>query len=370
MTVIAGEPLALHGLQFEVAAVSEQGPRAENQDAFSIDAFPETGLLAVADGMGGERSGRLAADTALEAVVGGEPIRSLDDARRIVRRADDAVARMAERRPEAHAGMGCALGFLSLVNRTGDGTGWIGAYIGDVRIISRSPDGVLRLESRDHTPAFSRWEAGEISLDEIADAAGANRLQRAVGRGGEADVIWLPVRPGWSWFIVSDGVSKVMRLDELGAAMSAGTARVGLEALRQKVQERGPDDNFTAVLVRALPDGEQSAPLHEQTLPMSGPLTPTPSAPASAPPPKSGRAASIVALLIALLALVSAGAAFWLFWQEQQAAGARAMEVERLEFRVDSLGALVQQIRDPFGPTIGAPASDTFAAPVTDSIQP
>ena len=47
MTVIAGEPLTLHGLQFEIAAVSEQGPRAENQDAFSIDTFPETGLINV-----------------------------------------------------------------------------------------------------------------------------------------------------------------------------------------------------------------------------------------------------------------------------------------------------------------------------------
>lgn len=370
MTVIAGEPLTLHGLQFEVAAVSEQGPRAENQDAFSIDTFPETGMLAVADGMGGERSGRLAADTALEAVVGGEPIRSLDDARRTVRRADDAVARMAERRPEAHAGMGCALGFLSLANRPGDGIGWVGAHIGDVRIISRSPDGVLRLETRDHTPAFSRWEAGEISLDEIADAAGANRLQRAVGRGGEADVLWLPARPGWSWLIVSDGVSKVMRLDELGAAMNAGSARNGLEALRQKVQDRGPDDNFTAVLVRALPDDGQTASLHEQTLPMARPLTPTPATPGPPPQPKRGRATAIVAILIALLALVCAGAAFWMFWQEQQGAARRAMEIDHLEFRVDSLGALVQQLRDPFGPTIGRPAADTFTAPANDSILP
>ena len=235
-------------------------------------------------------------------------------------------------------------------------------------MITRGPR--LRLETRDHTPAFSRWEAGEISLDEIADAAGANRLQRAVGRGGEADVLWLPARPGWSWLIVSDGVSKVMRLDELGAAMSAGTARTGLEALRQKVQDRGPDDNFTAVLVRALPDDGQTAPLHEPTLPMAGPLTPTPATPAPAPASKRGRATAIVAILIALLAMVFAGAAFWMFWQEQQAAGRRAMEMEHLEFRLDSLGALVQQLRDPFGPTIGTPAGDTFTAPVNDSIQP
>ena len=46
------------------------------------------------------------------------------------------------------------------------------------------------------------------------------------------------------------------------------------------------------------------------------------------------------------------------------------MEMEHLEFRLDSLGALVQQLRDPFGPTIGTPAGDTFTAPVNDPIQP
>jgi hypothetical protein len=91
----------------------------------------------------------------------------------------------------------------------------------------------------------------------VADTAGANRLQRAVGRGGEADVIWMPARPGWSWMIVSDGVYKAMRLDELAELMAMPSAASACDALRRKVEERGPDDNYTAVLVRALggPDG-------------------------------------------------------------------------------------------------------------------
>ena len=108
----------------------------------------------------------------------------------------------------------------------------------------------MRLETRDHTPAFARWEAGEISLDEIPDSPGANRLQRAVGRGGEADVTWLPARPGWAWLLVSDGVYKAMRLDELAQALAAPSAAAAVEAIRRKVEERGPEDNFTAVLVR------------------------------------------------------------------------------------------------------------------------
>ena len=360
MTVIAREPVPLHGLRFEVAAVSEQGPRKENQDAFSIDTFPETGIIAVADGMGGERSGRLAADTALESIVGGDPIRSLDDARRSTRRADATVAQAAERRPDAHGGMGCALGFLSLVTGSGDGTGWIGAHVGDVRILSRAPDGTLRLETRDHTPAFAKWEAGEISLDEIPDTSGANRLQRAVGRGGEADVVWLPARPGWSWLIISDGIYKAMRLDELGLVMEEPTAGEAVEAIRVKVLERGPDDNFTAVLVRALADSNPTPVLHERTLPMNAP---TPSA--AAPPPRRGGSAA--AFGVALLALLAALAALWMIWQSQEASVSRADEITQLRATVDSLGALVQELAAPLEPTLPA---DTNSIPLAQDSAP
>jgi PPM family protein phosphatase len=360
MTVIAREPFALHGLLFEIAAVSEQGPRTENQDAFSIDTFPDTGIVAVADGMGGERSGRLAADTALEAVVGGDPIRSLDDARRTARRADSVVAQAADRRPEAHGGMGCALGFLSLVTAAGDGTGWIGAHVGDVRILSRSPDGTVRLETRDHTPAFAKWEAGEISLDEIPDTSGANRLQRAVGRGGEADVVWLPARPGWSWLIISDGVYKAMRLDELGQVMEEPSAEQSVTAIRAKVLERGPDDNFTAVLVRALADAVPTPVLHDRTLPMASPTRP-------AAPQNHRSGGSAAALGVAVLALLASLAALWMFWQGQNSAVDRSEEINRLRTEVDSLGALVQQLQAPFAPTLGAPVTDSLPPAQEDS---
>src|SRR5690606_1159179 len=113
------------------------GPRSENQDALCLDEFARTGLVAVADGMGGERGGRTAADTALGSLVAGGGIRTLEEARRAVRAADAAVVQAAERDPDAHGGMGCALGLLSLVSHPGDGTHWIGAHVGDVRILSR-----------------------------------------------------------------------------------------------------------------------------------------------------------------------------------------------------------------------------------------
>jgi len=306
--------------------------------------------VAVSDGGGGERGGRLARAPALRSLDEGPPIRSSDDARRAVRAADSRVAAAAEEDPLERAGMGCALGLLALAPARGEGVRWIAAHVGDVRILSRSPDGALRLETRDHTPAFARWEAGEITLDEIPDTAGANRLQRAVGRGGEADVTWLPARPGWSWLLVSDGVYKAMRLEELGAAMATGSAAAACEAIRAKVEERGPDDNYTAVVVRAL---DPAAPL---------PLTSDRTEPMASPPPSPGRSGwSVAALLLAVLSLAAAGFALWTSLQSRETAAERARAVETLRSEVDSLRSRLTELTDPFAPT-PAPLTDTVAA--------
>lgn len=355
------EPIRVGPWTFDVAGVSEQGPRPENQDAFTVG-LDSVGIVAVADGMGGERSGRLAADTALEALIAGGPIRSLDEARHAVRRADAAVSRSADAVPGERGGMGCALALLSLApGRNGD-TGWVGAHVGDVRIVSRSPDGAVRLETRDHTPAFARWEAGEIALDEIPEAEGSNRLQRAVGRGGEADVVWIPLRAGWSYLLASDGISKATRLEELGEAMAAPTSVAACEQIRRKVLERGPDDNFTAVVVRVL--GGERVSSDEHTLPNPGPLMPQTQT--QQPRRTSG---SVLPLLLALLALVAAGAALWLAW-DARAEGARFTrldgELARLRSQVDSLEAravipdtLAADSLGPFGPTATTQPSTT-----------
>jgi serine/threonine protein phosphatase PrpC len=399
------QPLALHGLLFDVAGASAQGPRAENQDAFDVDAFAARGLVAVADGMGGERAGRLAADTALRTLSEGAEIRSLDAARYAVRYADEAVARLAQEAPDTRGGMGCALALMALTtDRAGD-VGWIGAHVGDVRILSRSPDGTVRLETRDHTPAYARWEAGEIALDEIPDSPGANRLQRAVGRGGEADASWIPVRPGWTFLLISDGVTKAMRLDELGEAMALPSSAAICEAVTRKVEERGPDDNYTAVAVRVL-DGGASENTMPAPAPRAAAATPVPvpsqgahtthSTAAGGPdgsatprnlfnppedvdvngPRRSSKLGGI-ALLLAALALGLAGYAAWAASQDHGGDPAVRAQLDSLRAEVATLRAAAMPadsmadtltITPGAAPRTGAavpPAAAPAAAPTT-----
>jgi serine/threonine protein phosphatase PrpC len=366
-------PVPLHGLLFDVAGASAQGPRKENQDAFSLDAFTRRGFVAVADGMGGERAGRLAADTALRTLAEGAEIRSLDAARYAVRAADEAVARTAQQSPDERGGMGCALALMALsVDRGGD-VGWIGAHVGDVRILSRSSDGTVRLETRDHTPAYARWEAGEIALDEIPDSPGSNKLQRAVGRGGEAEATWIPVRPGWTYLLISDGVTKAMRLDELGQAMALPSSQAICDSITRKVEERGPDDNYTAVAVRVL-DGDggatMPAPRRDATLTSlpPAPATSPGARPADAPrnlfnpPPEtdlngSRRPSRLggIALLLAVLALALAAYAAWTAMQSRAGDPALAAQVDSLRNEVRTLRARAA-VGDSVGVQTDSPA--------------
>lgn len=365
----------LHGMLFDIAGASAQGPRAENQDAFSVDTFTQRMFVAVADGMGGERAGRVAADTALAALVQGGEIRSLDAARYALRHADETVARLAQQSPGDRGGMGCALALLALATDRAGNPGWVGAHVGDVRIISRGADGTVRLETRDHTPAYARWEAGEIALDEVPDSPGSNRLQRAVGRGGEADAAWIPVRPNWTYLLISDGVTKAMRLDELGEAMALPSSEQICSAITRKVEERGPDDNYTAVAVRVLGDGGGA------TMPSPPPRGGAPIAAAVSESPHrghanlvdernddvNGRRGSILPTLLSLLALAVGGFALWTALQAGRGADpAMAAQIDSLRAEVRGLSSRVATPRDSLsligGTDTAAPAA--AAAPV------
>jgi protein phosphatase len=240
----------MEGLSFELAGFSEKGPREENQDVLTLSDFPRTGIVAVADGMGGERAGRIAAETALAEILDSGPIRNLFEARAAVRRADAAIAGRASTDAERYGGMGCALAFLSFSSRRGDGPLWICCHVGDVRVVSRAPDGTVRLETKDHSEAFARWEAGEIALDDVPRSEGHNRLKRSVGRGGEPDVTFLPVRAGWRYAIMSDGVSRAVGLPVLGQILARRSAVAAGDAIRECVQTSGADDNFSALVIR------------------------------------------------------------------------------------------------------------------------
>jgi hypothetical protein len=185
------------------------------------------------------------------------------------------------------------------------------------------------------------------------------------------------VRAGWTYLLVSDGITKAMRLDELGEAMVVGDASTACEAIARKVEERGPDDNYTAVAVRVLPDGGAvddsltqesprpaavAAPAAAAAAPARGPFNPPDSVTRTRTSPLAG-----IALVLSLLALALGGYALMTALNARKAADDSVARVETLStqaappaatpvdsLRLDSAGAAAQtpnvQSPAPAGP--------------------
>ena len=222
-------PEDLSGLALSVAACSDVGrKRATNEDSFLIfDLGPRTThtrdievdtevdapgvLLAVADGMGGHRSGEIASQLCIDAMIH-EFARSLDllasdaevDWRKTlvdaVEWANHRVAQAAPDNPENY-GMGTTLTAALLLEQ-----GVTIAQVGDSRAYLFR-HGVLTQLTRDQTIANS---LAEVNREIVADQRIREMLVQAIGavERVEVGVTRAVVEPADQLLVCSDGLSR------------------------------------------------------------------------------------------------------------------------------------------------------------------
>ncbi len=229
------------------AATSVQGRRPTNQDAVVDVKLPDgRHLVAVADGMGGHRSGEVASSLALEVLV--RELRSGARLHDAVLAANADVFGEANRDP-SRAGMGTTL--IALL-RT-DAVYEI-ANVGDSRAYRIDQHGITRL-SRDHSFAEEAASKALMGPDEIARSPWRNALTRSLGTQETVEVdIFGPFeiagRPH-TVMLCSDGLYRALSDDAawhhlIGAPDPAAGARVLVDlALRH-----GSDDNVSVAVVQ------------------------------------------------------------------------------------------------------------------------
>jgi len=237
-------------MRLETYARTETGRiRPTNQDA--VGCFPEMGLFAVADGMGGHDAGEVASKMAIEHLrksFGRSAGRAEED--RLV----DAIASTnnrifvaghPEERPTARP-MGTTLVTLFLSASPKRAT-W--AYVGDSRLYLLRKD-KLTLLTADHTRYGGKFSGGrEIPLElphtnELLAALGIDPWVEP-GRGSDG---W---KTGDVFLLCSDGVSGLLAPDEIHAHLSSDSPidEIG-ECLIEDSLEAGGSDNASVVVVR------------------------------------------------------------------------------------------------------------------------
>jgi PPM family protein phosphatase len=245
-------------LKLVAAAVTDVGrvrAGSPNEDGY-LDQIDRLGLVAVADGMGGHRAGEVASATALEAlraaVASGQP---LSDA---IEGANDAVLAKSVSDQEL-AGMGTTLtaGMLG-----SDGYLVVG-HVGDSRAYLVR-DGELTQITDDHSLVEEMVRGGELTREQAEVHPRRSIITRALGIDPEVEVDEYPIelRPGDRILFCSDGLTTMVRPDEIASILSRERdPKRAAQLLVDAANAAGGEDNITAVIVEAveIPDDEVAA---------------------------------------------------------------------------------------------------------------
>jgi PPM family protein phosphatase len=231
---------------------TDPGRRENNEDRILCE--PDTGIFVVADGMGGEAAGEVAAQQAIDAIAS----RLHQETGSVERRIKEAIAganndiyRLAERNP-SWRGMACVLTAAIIKN----GMLHIG-HVGDSRLY-RIFQGKIRKLTSDHSPVGQREDAGELSEGEAMRHPRRNEVFRDVGSkpqkpdsGDFIQYIQMPFENDAALILCSDGLSDLVPSNEILQTVIANAGRPKDSVLRliEKANAAGGKDNISAIVV-------------------------------------------------------------------------------------------------------------------------
>jgi len=239
-------------MELKVGYVCDRGlnpKRPVNQDRFL--SVPERGLFAVFDGVGGQRAGEVASQTAAEtieeALAHTSAGSSVELVSRAIQFANRDIFEMAES-DEAYKTMATTVALVHI-----DGSRATIAHVGDSRVY-RLEDGRFHRETIDHTDFNDALKSGGIGRDQLSALGRSNVINRALGvdREVEVDVKQINLRDGARFLLCSDGIYRHLSDEEIARVLAENKdPQLAADELKRLVHERGADDNLTAVIVQA-----------------------------------------------------------------------------------------------------------------------
>jgi protein phosphatase len=234
-----------------VTSLSSTGQvRTANEDSFGhFQRSDGTLLIVVADGMGGHQGGATASRTAVETI--GEIFEQSTPrgAQGVLREAIELANERIHRRARADADlMGMGTTVVAFLLSPGL-EAWV-AHVGDSRAY-RSRGGHLEPLTSDHSVVAEMLRRGLISAEEAETHPRRNEILRSVGvlPGVDVEIASVDVEPGDCIVLCSDGLSGVIRDEEIARIVNAEAPEEAGETLVRLANERGGPDNITVQLL-------------------------------------------------------------------------------------------------------------------------
>ena len=188
------------------------GGRSENQDAVGEVLSGNGGLFVVADGLGGHQAGRLAADCVVETLQKLWKASETEDEASFtakIQKVNEAILAVQREKSLTTKSTVVALSV--------QGTRAVWANTGDSRLYFLH-DGRIEAITEDHSVAYKKFKAGEITRDQIPLDEDQSSLLRSLGspRRWEPDVrVRDGLEAGDAFFLCSDGMWEYLRDEEI-----------------------------------------------------------------------------------------------------------------------------------------------------------
>jgi protein phosphatase len=255
-------PIRKTTVQISAWAVSDQGTRDYNEDAFLILKSPLQHIVAVCDGMGGHAAGEVASGLAVETLK--EFFSEMDDVPEVdneaakldlhdsIATANRSIHADAQANPERQ-GMGstCVVGLVR-------GHRLYLGHVGDSRAYLVRGGGIRQL-TRDHSFVEEMVKAGMITPHETHTNPQRNVILQSLGRteGINIDIVdeAVSLREGDYVLLCSDGLTAVVADQEIAESVERDVDPKAIcEFLVDLTNRRGAPDNVTVAILRY--DGE------------------------------------------------------------------------------------------------------------------
>lgn len=207
----------------------------------------DLGLWAVADGVGGQTAGDVASALVVErlgqATAGPELSARKMATKSAIEDANAALWRMACAKSKT---IGSTVVALAIGN-----DGYSCLWAGDSRAYLLR-DGAIRQITHDHSLVQKLVDSGDLAPEAAATHPNANLITRAVGSAPtlELDSVEGEVRPGDQFILATDGLTRLLRIDELAQVQDADDLELLADRWVETVLARGAPDNLTFVIVR------------------------------------------------------------------------------------------------------------------------
>ena len=236
-------------VHYTYSQISSSGGRSRNEDSIQVQHINGSLLATVADGLGGEGGGDIAAQTAVSSIINfmnKSLLYTADNIIAAIKYADDAVI-SAQKKCEA---MKTTIVLLCM-----DKENAICGHLGDSRLYHFRNNGIC-FQTKDHSVSQMAVSVGEITPEEIRFHADRNKLLRALGSRERmpADAKELLVRSGDGFLLCTDGFWELVLEDEMtDDFQKSQNAGQWLEKMQRRVESRlsNISDNYSAVTVIA-----------------------------------------------------------------------------------------------------------------------